>query len=72
MWWWRRQVMATELIIDFEDATTKAELAEAITNICFRARREMPVVGTPRAPTPWDRRHQELNRLLDEYERAPA
>ena len=66
-------MMATELtIIDFEDATTKAELAEAMRNVCHRARREFPKVGTPLRPTPWDRRHAELNRLLDEYERTVA
>lgn len=64
-------MMANELVIDFEDATTKAELREAITNVAYRARREMPVVGTPLLPTGWDRRHAEINRLLDELETAP-
>lgn len=54
------------------DASTKAELAEALRNLCARAQREMPVVGTEALPTPWDKRHRAIDALLDDYEQAPA
>jgi hypothetical protein len=63
--------MSTQPIIRVTDETTRAEIAEALTNLGHVARREFPVVGTPRAPTPWDRRHQAINALLDDWERAP-
>lgn len=66
-------MMATELVIDFEDTTTAAEIREAITNVAFRATREFPKIErlTTDKPTPWTLRHREINRLLDELETAP-
>lgn len=55
-------------VIDFDLPVTRAELQEALTNMCHRARREMPVVGTPLLPTGWDRRHAEIDRLLTRLE----
>ena len=52
------------------DESTRAELAEALTNMCARAQREMPVVGTEELPTPWDRHHRVLDALLDDWEKA--
>jgi hypothetical protein len=43
----------------------RAALIEALHNMNARAKREFAVVGTPRIPTPWDRRHRALNDLLD-------
>lgn len=54
------------------DTSTREELAEAMTNLCARARREMPVVGTADLPTPWDKRHEALDALLTDWEQASA
>lgn len=47
---------------------TRAEITEALANLVHASRREMPVVGTALAPTPWDRRHASIDRLLTELE----
>lgn len=58
-------------VIDFDDQrTSRAELEEALASLVHRARREFAVVGTPLAPTPWDRRHASINALLDEWQGA--
>jgi len=49
------------------DATTKAELAEAMTNMAATAAR-MPAHWTDRKAAI----HARIDVLLDEYERAPA
>lgn len=59
-------------VIRVTDDTTKAELAEALTNLSHTAQREFPVVGTEDVPTPWDCRHRVINALLCDWERAPA
>jgi hypothetical protein len=46
---------------------TRAEIAKMLTAASFAAQREFPVVGTPRAPTPWDRRHAAINDLLTDF-----
>lgn len=51
-----------------EHEVTREDLIEAIVFQCHSARREFPVVGTPRAPTPWDRRHRAINELLTNLE----
>ena len=63
-------MMATELVIDFDLPATKAELQEALRNMCHRAKREMAVVGTPLRPTPWDQIHKQIDGLLDQLERT--
>ena len=60
------------MTVRITDESTRADIAEAITNMCARARREMPVVGTELLPTPWDKRHRAIDALLDDYERASA
>ena len=57
-------------VIKVSDDSTRADIAEALRNLCQRARREMPVVGTAELPTPWDKRHHAIDELLDDYERA--
>lgn len=59
-------------IVVITDATPRAEIAEAITNMAHRAAREFPVVGSPEHPTPWDKRHQSINAMLDDLERAAS
>lgn len=53
------------------DHSTRPELLEALTHLTFRAKREIPVVGTVDFPTPWDRRHGALNDLLDQLDATP-
>lgn len=62
--------MATELVV--ADMTADADLREAITNLCHRARREFPKVGNDALPTPWDMRHRAINDLLDLLDIANA
>lgn len=59
-------------VIRVSDDSTRADIAEAMTNLCARARREMPVVGTVDLPTPWDKRHEALDALLTDWEQASA
>lgn len=51
-----------------EQEPTRSELIEGLANLSHAAKREMPVVGTVLAPTPWDRRHASIDQLLDELE----
>jgi hypothetical protein len=53
---------------DPDHAATREDLTEALRYLCHAARREFPVVGTPRAPTAWDRRHAAINELLSNLE----
>lgn len=62
----------TAQIVKITDDTTRAELAEALTNLSHAAQREFPVVGSEDAPTPWDRRHRTINQLLHDWQAAPA
>lgn len=52
------------------EPTTRAEITEALGFQVHRAKREVPRCGTARYPTPWDRRHATIDRLLDDLERA--
>lgn len=60
-------VMATLIDPELHDVT-RADLVEALTFQCHAARREFPKVGTPRAPTAWDRRHRAIDELLTNLE----
>lgn len=51
-----------------EVALTREDLIEGLTYLCFTARREFPVLGTPEFPTPWDRRHAQIDELLTELD----
>lgn len=59
-------------VLKVSDDTTREELAVAIGSVCDRAKRIPHVVGTDRLPTEWDRRHEQINAMLDQIERAPA
>ena len=54
------------------DESTAEEIAEALGHMLHAAQREMPVVGTPDHPTPWDQRHRGLDMLLADWQRAKA
>lgn len=59
-------------VIRVTEASTREELAEALLNLCARARREMPVVGTELLRTPWDKRHEAIDALLEDWQKAPS
>ena len=44
------------------------EVCAQLTRLCYLAKREMPVVGTLRNPTPWDLLHLRINVQLDKWE----
>lgn len=46
---------------------SRADLAESIGHVNARAKRIPHVLGTADLPTEWDRRHQQINTLLDEW-----
>jgi len=50
------------------DETSADELAEALGHLVHAAKREMPVVGNPDHPTPWDAAHGRIDVLLDELD----
>lgn len=51
-----------------EAPLTRAEVIEALANLCRAAKREMRVVGTEALPTPWDRRHRAIDERLTELD----
>jgi hypothetical protein len=55
-------------VVDQTERADRAELIEGLRHMVHAARREFPKVGTLRAPTPWDRRHQSINELLTNLE----
>ena len=54
------------------DATTRSELAALLADACHAAKREIPKAGTVDYPTKYDRRHQIIDALLSDWEKAPA
>jgi hypothetical protein len=50
------------------DETTRADLVLAIGGVCDRAKRIPQIVGTEKLPTEWDRRHEQINQMLDDLE----
>lgn len=52
------------------DDTTRAELAEALGHLSHAAQREMPVVGSVTLVTPWDKSHERIDAMLDDWQRA--
>ena len=56
------------------EATTRADIAEAIGHVNHRAKREWHVTtaGTDQAPTAWDERHSLIDSLLTALERVRA
>lgn len=56
--------------IRITDDSTRGEIAEALTHLNRRAKREFPRIGTAEHPTPWDRRHTALDNLLDDWRSA--
>lgn len=53
------------------DQDSRATIAEHIGKVNARAKRVPCVVGNETIPTEWDRRHQQINLLLDELEGWP-
>lgn len=51
------------------DETSRADIAEAIINVCDYAERQPHVLGVS-GPSHWDRAHQKLDALLCDWERA--
>jgi hypothetical protein len=54
------------------DETTRADLVIAIGGVCDRAKRIPQIVGSTKLPTEWDRRHEQINDLLADWEKAPV
>lgn len=48
--------------------TSRADVAEAIVGVCDRAKRIPHVVGSVELPTEWDRRHQQIDLLLWQWQ----
>jgi hypothetical protein len=66
-------VMATEQqlpVIDFEAEVEhhRTLLRGDLKILSYKAKREMPRVGTPRYPTPWDRLHAAIDAKLTELQ----
>lgn len=55
-------------ILKVTDADLRADLEAHLLLVNARAKRIPHVLGTDALPTEWDRRHQQLNLLLDELE----
>jgi hypothetical protein len=57
-------------VIDFEGEIEyhRTLIRGDLKILSFKAQREMPRVGTPRYPTPWDRLHAEIDRKLTELQ----
>ena len=49
------------------DQPTRVEIEEALAALAQRAAREFPVVGSADHPTPYDRRHAQIDELLEEW-----
>jgi hypothetical protein len=60
----------TAPVIRVTDDTTWDELASALANVCARAKRVPRVVGSEKLPTEWDTRHEQIDALLTDMERA--
>jgi len=55
-------------VIVVSDETTRQQFAVMLTAVCFRAKREVPKVGSDERPTPWDCAHERINALLDDMD----
>lgn len=55
--------------VDHRIDETKAEIAEAIVNMCAHAERQPHVLGVT-GPSKWDEAHTKLDALLDNWEQA--
>lgn len=55
-------------LIHITDDSTRAEIAEAITHLSEYAARQQHHPDSTR----WVRAHERINRLLEDYENAPA
>lgn len=49
-------------------ARTRADIEAELAAECYRAKREMPRLGTWQHPTPWDVRHADLDLLLTQWQ----
>jgi hypothetical protein len=57
-------------VIDFDAELEhhRTLLRGDIKILCYKAKREMPRVGTPRYPTPWDLLHKQIDAKLTELQ----
>jgi hypothetical protein len=53
--------------IRITDDDDQASIGEAIGHLNHLAKREIPVVGTPDYPTPWDTAHRRMDDPLDRW-----
>jgi hypothetical protein len=62
--------MTTLPVIDFEAEMEhhRTLLRGDIKILCYKAKREMPRVGTARYPTPWDLLHKQIDAKLTELQ----
>lgn len=58
-------------VIRVTDEDMRADLEAHLGCINARAKRIPHVVGTEILPTEWDKRHQQINLLLDEWQGKP-
>lgn len=60
--------------IRITDDTTRAELAEYLTNMCAFAKRQPRAIALFEAdpPTAWDKAHRRMDGPLDDWLAAPA
>ena len=49
-------------------AKTRADIEAELMAECYRAKREMPRIGTWQHPTRWDVRHADLDLLLTQWQ----
>lgn len=52
-------------IVRISDGASAEDCREALGHLCDAAKRLPHVVGTRECPTPWDRRHEAIDELLD-------
>lgn len=58
-------------ILKVTDADMRADLEAHLLLVNARAKRVPHVLGTDALPTEWDKRHVQLNLLLDEWQGKP-
>lgn len=57
-------------VLRVSDQSTRAEIEQVLRDVCHRAKRCMPKVGTDACPTPWDESHSLLDHVLDDWRAA--
>lgn len=64
----------TTQVVRVTDEDTRADIAEALTNLCAHAKRQQYVVERSYLdlPTAWTKAHQQINAVLADYFKAKA